>query len=162
MARAYAVTVQCAAACTPFKNSDTTYATCCKQHAATAAVAPKPPIRPAVLKSKLLKPFSAGKLQQDQVAGKIKKTADDTNSTANRDTQKNPYQTISCAVNNGGDTSTQSGDNTDGGVKKDYRVGYRNDGLLGCRIKSCCHKGDPAPNVLCGSLSYRVLPNLSN
>ena len=98
MARAYAVTVQCAAACTPFKNSDATYVTCCKQHAATAAAAPKPPIRPAVLKSQLLKPFSTGKLQQDHVTGKIKKTADDTNSTANRNTQKNPYQTLSCAV----------------------------------------------------------------
>jgi hypothetical protein len=74
-------------------------------------------LRPAVLKSKLLKPFSAGKLQQDQVAGKIKKTADDTNSSANRDIQKNPYQTLSCAVNNGDDTSTQSGDNTDGSQK---------------------------------------------
>jgi hypothetical protein len=30
--RAYAVTVPCAAACAPFKNSPGTYATCCKQH----------------------------------------------------------------------------------------------------------------------------------
>ena len=34
-ALAYAVTT-CAAACAPFKNSPGTYATCCKQHSATA------------------------------------------------------------------------------------------------------------------------------
>ena len=85
LACAYAVTAQCAATCAPFKSSPGTYATCCKRHAATAAAAPKPPIRPAaaakpaVLNSRFPKPFSTGKLQQDQVAGKITK-ADDTNS----------------------------------------------------------------------------------
>jgi hypothetical protein len=33
------------------------------------------------------------------------------------------------------------------GVKKGYRVGYRNDGLLGCHTKSCCKEHVPAPNV---------------
>jgi hypothetical protein len=46
LARAYAFTVQCAAACVPFKSSPATYATCCRQHAATA------PAKPAVLKSR--------------------------------------------------------------------------------------------------------------
>ena len=120
----------------------------------------KPPIRPAIAKSKLHKLFSMGNLQQDQVAGKIKKTANDTNSSANRDTQKNPYQTLSGAVNNGGDTSMQSGDNTDGGVKKDYRVGYRNDGLLGCSIESCCHtKVTLHPMFYVDRYSIEYLPN---
>jgi len=46
------------------------------------------------------------------------------------------------------------------GTQSGFRAGYRNDGLLGCSTKGCCHKGAPAPNVLCGSLSYRALPNL--
>ncbi|MGA7899203.1 MAG: hypothetical protein WCA39_10115 [Nitrososphaeraceae archaeon] len=62
MARAYALTVHCAAACAPFKSSSPyTYATCCKQH----ATAPKPPIKPAavkpaVLKSRFPKPLTTG------------------------------------------------------------------------------------------------------
>jgi len=54
LARAYAVTVQCAAASAPSKNSPGTYATCCKQHAATAAA--KPPVKPAVVKPAVVKP----------------------------------------------------------------------------------------------------------
>jgi len=84
-ARAYAV-APCAAACTPFKGSPGTYATFCKQHAATASAA-KPkvvPARPAgfrtatltpfqkanplpVTKSKAPKPLTTGQLHQGQV-----------------------------------------------------------------------------------------------
>ena len=75
LARAYAVTVPpCAAACAPFKSSPATYATCCKEHAATAAAAPKPIPQPAktkpvsnIIKSKLPKPPSTGELHQGQV-----------------------------------------------------------------------------------------------
>ncbi len=64
----------CASTCAPFVSSPGTYATCCKQHAATAA-APKAPVRPAgfrtatvkpaVVKSKAPKPQSAFKLIDD-------------------------------------------------------------------------------------------------
>ena len=62
----------CAAACAPFKSSPGTYATCCKQHAATAAAAPKPAlkptaVKPGVLKSRFPKPLTTGQLQQGQV-----------------------------------------------------------------------------------------------
>jgi hypothetical protein len=100
----------CASACAPFASSPGTYATCCKQHAATAAAAkPKVPARPAgfrtatltpfqkanplpVLKSRFPKPPSTHKLQNDQV----KKVSDDTNSNDNVNTQKtkNPVQQL--------------------------------------------------------------------
>jgi hypothetical protein len=108
LARAYAAAVPCASACAPFKNSPGTYATCCKQHAATAAAAkPKPPAaKPAVLKSrfhaagpvtpfqkanplpvtksKVQKPKTVDQLHQGQQ--KVKKV-DDWNSPANTATQ---------------------------------------------------------------------------
>jgi hypothetical protein len=80
LARAYAVTpLPCAAACAPFKTSPATYATCCKQHAATAA-APKAPTVPAgfrtgVVKSALPKPLTTGQLQQGQVKKVVGKLA---------------------------------------------------------------------------------------
>ena len=68
--RAYAP-APCAAACNPFKNSPGTYATWCKQHAATVAArkAPVPPpgFRTTVVKSKLPKPLTTGQLHQGQV-----------------------------------------------------------------------------------------------
>jgi hypothetical protein len=82
LARAYAVTVPCAAACAPFKSSPATYATCCKQHAANA---PKPkPVaaKPAVLTSRFPKPLTTGQLQQGQV-----RRVDDYNSSQNTATQ---------------------------------------------------------------------------
>jgi hypothetical protein len=67
-ARAYAVTpLPCAAACTPFKSSPATYATCCKQHAANAPKS-KPAAKPATKTYPLTyKPLSTGALQQGQV-----------------------------------------------------------------------------------------------
>ena len=83
LARANAVTVQCAATCAPFASSPGTYATCCKQHAVNKAV-PKPPagfrtatVTPVtpfqkknplpVVKSKAPKPASTTALQNAQV-----------------------------------------------------------------------------------------------
>lgn len=60
------MTVPCSVQCAPFKISPATYATCCKQHAATAAAA-KPKAKPAVLKSRFPKPLTTGQLQQGQV-----------------------------------------------------------------------------------------------
>ena len=61
-ARAYAVTAPCAAACAPFKNSPGTYATCCKQHAATAKPAVKPKTATKVYPSLASKPQSTNNL----------------------------------------------------------------------------------------------------
>jgi hypothetical protein len=80
LARAYAATT-CSLQCAPFKNSPGTYATCCKQHAATAAA--RPPIKPAVIKSRFPKPLTTGQLHQGQV-----KKVDDINKKANTLTQK--------------------------------------------------------------------------
>ena len=144
----------CASACAPFKNSPGTYATCCKQHAATAAAAkpkPKPvvPARPAgfrtatvapttafqkknplpVTKSKAPKPASTHQLQNDQV----KKASDDTNSTANTETQKNPVQQLTDLVNGTNSsappTSAPSGGGGCGTVEyEDHNHGCRHEG----------------------------------
>ena len=55
------MTVPCSAQCAPFKSSPATYATCCKQHAATAVA------KRGVLKSRFPKPLTTGQLQQSQV-----------------------------------------------------------------------------------------------
>jgi len=112
----------CASACAPFKNSPGTYATCCKQHAATAAAAkPKVPARPAgfrtatltpfqkanplpVTKSKAPKPASTHQLQNDQV----KKVAD-TNKPENVDTQKDPVSQLFGQVRGNDSSSAPSG-----------------------------------------------------
>jgi hypothetical protein len=77
---AYVAAPACAAACDPFKNSPGTWATCCKQHAATAAQAakPKPTTQPAlsavqkanpapVVKAVTPKPKTVGQLHQGQM-----------------------------------------------------------------------------------------------
>ena len=89
LARAYALTVQCAAACAPFKSSPATYATCCKQHAATAR-APQAPVRPAGFRTATVKPVVIkSKLPKSVPAVKL---IDDVGKSVNLDSLRNYYK----------------------------------------------------------------------